>query len=305
MKFSAKALLFLAGCTLVSMSAGVAPAHAGQLYNNWNYSIDSFNDGSDLGSRGSSSNYEFYGMAIKATADRVFVGINSNLGLGGQYSSGAQDKYIHYGDLFLNFTGNSLAKAEGSLFAIKFDAGNDSGVNEVGVYGNVVSQNVTATNAGFRTMDHHRNWANQQGTASMGDLGYREVVNGDFYFQQNSRAVSTSIRTGTFLGGISLLGREELSALGLNFTPVDAGVQGRHTFGFSFDRGLLPDGDFIAHLFAECINDGLALRGALPTIVAQTIEEDPESVPEPSLAAGLFVLGGLVFLKRRSNTANA
>lgn len=293
MNFVTKTLTLLAGCAVVSTCVGLAPAQAQE----WNYTIDSFNDGSQAGRRGEDSNFEFYGMALKETADKVYFAINSNLNLGGEYSGRAQDDYIHYGDLFFNFTGSDLDDAQGNLFAIKFDAGNDSGVNEVGVYGNVVGTNVAKTNSGFKHMKQHRNWANKKGTASMGDL-----THDDDYFQQGKWAVTNSIESGNYLGGISFLSDTQLADAGLDFGSVDAGVAGRHTIGFSFDRSLLPDGDFIAHVFAECINDGLAMMGNLPMVRVPDGSGDVET-PEPGLLAGMALMGGLGLIKRRKAAA--
>lgn len=303
MNFANKTFTLLAGCAIASTLVGMAPAQAQE----WNYTIDSFDDGSQAGRRGENSNFEFYGMALKETADKVFVAINSNLNLGGEYSGGAEDKYIHYGDFFFNFTGENLGDSQGDLFAIKFDAGNDSGVDEIGVYGNVVGMNTTATNNGFSTMRSHRNWANRRyrvdgqrvrGTASMGDLSHD-----DEYFQQGRRAVSNSIESGDYLGGISLLNGEQLADAGLDFGAVNSGVAGRHTLGFSFNRNLLPDGDFIAHVFAECINDGLAMMGNLPTVVPVPEVDNEVATPEPGLLAGVALIGGLGLLKRRQASA--
>ncbi|NEQ43474.1 MAG: PEP-CTERM sorting domain-containing protein [Leptolyngbya sp. SIOISBB] len=302
MNFATKTLTLLAGCAVASTLVGFAPAQAQE----WNYTIDSFDDGSDAGQRGARSDYEFYGMALKETADKVYVAINSNLNLGGEYFRRAADDYIHYGDLFFNFTGANLADSQGDLFAIKFDAGNDSGVDEIGVYGNVTAMNTTASNGGFSTMRSHRNWANKRyrvdgqrvrGTASMGDLSHN-----DEYFQQGRRAVSNSIESGNYLGGISLLNDEQLANAGLNFGAVNSGVAGRHTLGFSFDRNLLPDGDFIAHVFAECINDGLAMMGNLAPIPVPEVD-DTVATPEPGLLMGVALIGGLGLLKRRQAAA--
>ncbi len=304
MHISQKTFLALAGCALAAATAGIAPAHA-QDASGWTYSIDSFDDGSEAGRRGSNSVYEFYGLAIKETADRVYVGLNSNLGLGGDYTGGAWDNYIHYGDLFFNFTGEDLADAQGNLFAVKFDAGNDSGVSELGVYGDVVGQNVAKQNSGFQTMNSHRDWANGGGTASMGDLDHNTTLaDGDSYFQQGKYSVTNSIASGTFLGGIEQLDGGALAALGLNFQSVNAAVQGTQTFGFSFARDLMVDGEYVAHLFAECINDGLAIAGSLPRIEIPE-PPSPEDVPEPAITAGLLLIGGLGLLKSRQREATA
>jgi hypothetical protein len=303
MNITKKTFIALAGCALASVSAGIAPAQA-QDANGWNYAIDSFNDGFTAWTTGTNSNYEFYGLAIKETADKVYVGLNSNLKLGGQSAGGAFDGHIHYGDLFFNFTGQDLNGAQGNLFAIKFDEGNDSGfdadksgdiegdeVLALGVYGNVTGKNMTAKNSGFTNMAHHYNRAGSN--ASMGDLNEN-----DAYFQQGNRSVTTSIQSGTFLGGIDKLDGGALAALGLNFQSVDNLVAGKHTFGFSFTRDLMVDGDYVAHLFAECINDGIAIAGSLPHVEIPEVP-DAVDVPEPALATGLFLMGGLGLLKGR------
>jgi hypothetical protein len=94
---------------------------------------------------------------------------------------------------------------------------------------------------------------------------------------------------------------ERKSASSLNFEQH--GASGDHTFGFSFDRSLLPDegGDFIAHLVAECLNDGMALIGKLPKVTTRVEVPDPvQEAPEPALASGLLLLGSLGVLKRRT-----
>ena len=303
MNFITKTVTVLAGCAVASTCIGLAPVQA----QDWNYTIDSFDDGSQAGKRGANSNFEFYGMALKETAEKVYIAINSNLDLGGEYSGGAEDDYIHYGDLFFNFTGADLSDAQGDLFAVKFDAGNDSGVDEVGIYGDVVGTNTTAINNGFKSMKSHRDWANKnykvdgvtvKGTASMGDLSHD-----DTYFQQAKRTVSNSIGFGNYLGGITFLNELQLADAGLNFGAVDAGVVGRHTIGFSFDRNLLPDGDFVAHVFAECINDGLAMMGNLPTTIRVPEGGDDVDAPEPGFIAGIVLVGGLGLIKRRMASA--
>jgi hypothetical protein len=70
-------------------------------------------------------------------------------------------------------------------------------------------------------------------------------------------------------------------------------VTGAFTYGFSIGTDTLPLGDFVAHVFAECINDGLAFQGA----IAATPSRSPTpgaTVPEPALTlalAGVTVMG--------------
>ncbi len=278
---------------LTAIAMGAAPSHAGTLHNGWNYAIDSFNDGYTLGVIGARSEFEFYSMALRATNDRVYVALNSNLAREGARSSHAADGWIGYGDLFFNFTGLNLPGANGNLFAVHFGQNTNSGAASqgLGLYGNVTGQNVAKQNSGFNHLNHHTTEvAKKGGTANLADLS-----NTDPYFGNGvntNHRVLNSIASGTRLGGIDLLDSAALAGLGIDFGHF--GAVGHHTFGFSFDRSLLPDGDFIAHVFAECINDGLAMVGTLPRVVIP----DPDPVPEPMGVLGLVALGGLAIARK-------
>jgi len=110
--------------------------------------------------------------------------------------------------------------------------------------------------------------------ASFGDLAVTSS-----YFNTQA-AAPTTIASGTFLGAISRLTGTDLEKMGLDFSHF--GTRGQYTFGFSVDKSLLPQDSFIASLFAECGNDGVSLNGEL------------KGVPEPSMFAGLTVVGVLM-----------
>ena len=253
-------------------------ATAATLSNDWNYAIDSLNDGV-TGSQVGGGDFEFYGIAIKETSDTAFIAINSNLSLAGYANPRTQRGNINYGDLFFNFSGQNFntANANGSLFAIRFAAGNDSGVATTGIYTNVTAKSVTQTNSGFRNLNqYNKRVASQGGTPSMGDLAAT-----DPYFEQTGTStVLNSIATGTKVGEVNFLTPETLSALGLNFAQFNA--VGSQTIGFSFNKSSMPSGNYIANFFAECANDGIAIQGSF------------EAVPEPSTWFGTLV--GLSFL---------
>ncbi|UNU24001.1 PEP-CTERM sorting domain-containing protein [Microcoleus vaginatus] len=253
-------------------------ATAATLSNGWNYAIDSFNDGV-TGPQIGGGEFEFYGLAIKETSDTAFIAINSNLSLAGSADPLAQRGNINYGDLFFNFSGQNFntANANGSLFGIRFAAGNDSGVATTGVYRNVTAKSVSQTNSGFSNLNQFNTVvASQGGTPSMGDLAAT-----DPYFQQTGNStILNSIATGTKVGEINFLTPATLSVLGLNFAQFNA--VGSQTIGFSFNKSSMPSGNYIANFFAECANDAIAIQGSL------------EAVPEPSTWFGTLV--GLSFL---------
>jgi len=289
--FLTKTSLITAGFTLASLSLGVNPSMA-----QWNYAMDSSTDGHQIGGIvGSDSAFEFYGMAMMEKDGQVYIGMNSNLGLDGANSGYANDGVISYGDLFFNFTGDGLDDADGNLFAINFANRTNSGVSEAGVYQNVTGTNVAAQNSGFDHLTHHANTVNRLGDgANMADL-----ESDDAYWQSGingKHQVTTSIASGERVGGINMLEATALTSLGLDF--AGKGGVGSETFGFSFDRSLLPSGDFIAHIFAECINDGMAMAGNLASA-----DVDPESVPEPASILGLLAVGGVMLNRKRERHA--
>ena len=270
-------------------------ATAATLSGGWNYAIDSFSDGV-TGPQVGGGEFEFYGIAVKETSDTAFIAINSNLSLAGYADSAAQRGNINYGDLFFNFSGQNFntANANGNLFAVRFAAGNDSGVATTGVYSNVSAKSVTQLNSGFTNLTQFNTRVQSAGgTPSMGDLSAT-----DPYFQQTGEnTVLNSIGSGTKVGEISSLTPAALSALGLNFAQFNA--VGSQTIGFSFNKSSMPSGKYIANLFAECANDAIAIKGSFS-------QESSEPVPEPSTIfgtlAGLSILAAKRKLKRQTSS---
>ncbi|WP_293347382.1 MULTISPECIES: PEP-CTERM sorting domain-containing protein [unclassified Microcoleus] len=258
-------------------------ATAATLSNGWNYAIDSFNDGV-TGNQVGGGEFEFYGIAVKETSDRAFIAINSNLSLAGYADPLAQRGNINYGDLFFNFSGQNFdtANANRSLFAVRFAAGNDSGVATTGVYSNVTAKNVTQINSGFTNLTQYNDRVRSAGgTPSTGDLAAN-----DPYFQQTGNwTVLNSIDSGTKVGEISALTSATLSAMGLDFSQFNA--VGSQTIGFSFNKSAMPSGSYVANLFAECANDAIAIKGNFETGSA-------EAVPEPSTVFGTLAGFGIL-----------
>jgi hypothetical protein len=243
-------------------------ATAATLSDGWNYAIDSFNDGVTETQFGGGA-FEFYGMAINETSDKVSIAINSNLSLAGYADSAAARGNINYGDLFFNFSGQNFntASATNSLFAVRFADGNDSGVETTGVYKDVTAKSVTQTNSGFSNLNQYNTLVASQGkTPSLGDLDAT-----DPYFEQTgNNTILNSIATGTKVGDIEFLTAATLSALGLNFAQFNA--VGSQTIGFSFNKSLLPAAEYIANFIAECANDAIAIKAKF----------QPQPVPAPA-----------------------
>lgn len=266
-------------CAMASVNQ--PQAVAATLSNDWNYAIDSFNDGV-TGSQIGGGEFEFYGIAVKETSDTAFIAINSNLSLAGYADPFAQRGNINYGDLFFNFSGQNFntANANGSLFGIRFAEGNDSGVATTGVYSNATAKNVTEINSGFSNLNRYNTRVQSAGgTPSMGDISAT-----DSYFEQNG-TVLNSIATGTKVGEINSLTPAALSAIGLDFGQFKA--TGSQTIGFSFDKSAMPSGNYVANLFAECANDAIAIKSSFT-------KESSEPVPEPSTIFGTLAGFGIL-----------
>jgi hypothetical protein len=278
MKFTHFKTLFgsaIAATCLISATGGAA--QAGQLHNGWNYSIDAFNDGS--GGEG----YNIRGMATMETSDSIWVALTGGTPLGGVSNGSAADGNIGWGDLFFNFTGDNFqtANQNNALFGVRFAGTNDSGATSVGVYSDVSAKGVALDNHGYKHLQQYYN-SGYNKTNTMGtDIDTKAEAYS--YFGQTT-AILNVINSGTRVGDITMQSQNALTAAGLNFGNFGAGALGSQTIGFSFDKSLMDSGDYMASLFLECGNDGVALAG-----------HATESVPEPATAAGLAFLG-LTFL---------
>jgi len=273
-------------------------ANAGQLHNGWNYGIDAFGDGSG------GAEYDIKGLAMKETADSIFVALTGGTPLAGNEEARAADNNVGWGDLFFNFSGKDFTTAmnDGDLFGIRFAETNDSQVNRTGVYRNVMATSVTTDNDGYGSLKQYYDFnngqfdqPNTQGTDLPTQANVYDYLYGSTIAQnptQHNTPILNVIQSGRFLGDIDVLNRTQLSNAGLDFSHFEANAS--HTYGFRFDRALLPrNGDsFVSHLFLECGNDGVALKG------------DLKSVPEPSSLVGMAGIGltfaGMALRRRQS-----
>jgi hypothetical protein len=277
-----RTLLGAAAASVCLISATGQQASAGQLYNSWNYGIDAFGDGSG------GASYDIKGIAIKETDDSIFVALTGGTPLTGVAERTAADGNIGWGDLFFNFSGTNFqtASSTNSLFGIRFAGTNDSNVATTGVYKNVSAMSVTGVNSGYNSLNHYYNSGYDKANTLGTDMATKQAAYN--YFGQTTPILNV-IGSGTKVGDITMLTATQLLTAGLNFGHF--GAAGTQTIGFQFSRSLLDSGDFLANVFLECGNDGVALAGNLT------------SVPEPSSMIGLALVGlsaaGSMLRKRR------
>jgi hypothetical protein len=262
----------------------------------WDYTLDSFNDGTEGNIIGANSIFELYGAAVGQDKDSLWFAINGNLPYGGDPDSGSQGGTIAYGDLFLNFSGKNFAAAQasGDVIGIRFIEGNDSGAPALGVYGGVKAKSVTSTNSGYSNLTKYRNKVtNLGGTASLGDLGINDS------YLDASKSLNVIDTYTTLLSqnpGDLLIFQDASGFAGTDLDFGSVGATGSQTFGFKVAKDALPasaEGNFIAHFFAECINDGMALFGVV---------DRSQSVPEPTGIVTWAIVGiaGMLQLRRRA-----
>ena len=95
------------------------------------------------------------------------------------------------------------------------------------------------------------------------------------------------------IGEINFLDSQNQTILGLDFAHFNAA--GSHTIAFSTPKDLFPSGSFIAHVLAECANDGMALQGELTS--QKPPEGESQDVPESSTLISLLCLGLIILSK--------
>jgi hypothetical protein len=287
----------------IALGVAITPISAVASTLDWSYTYDSTNDGYSSGVIGSNSAYELYYAAFSADRDRLYFAFNSNMPYGGVPATGALGNHVSWGDLFLNFSGQPFATTNTAnhLYGIRFIPSNDSGVSQLGLYSSVTAQSVTSDNLGFDSlMSYRTSVVAAGGTPSLGALPIDTN-----YFDQSGEVLNV-IKTGTRIADVDLLTDEQLSRL--------APGNGRYTYGVSVDRSILPTGDFIASLFAECANDSIALiaTNAPSEPVDErvddgtgTVGEDIAEIPEPSAVLSMLLVGGLIARRARQRTASS
>jgi hypothetical protein len=146
-------------------------------------------------------------------------------------------------------------------------------VSQLGLYAVSGTKYVGDKNYGWSHLKQFANEAKKPGaTPSLGDLDFNKA-----YFKKydQSKKVPTSIATGQYLSG---LGQPEASvfedydyalpgafldarASTYNKASIDGTPPNIQVISFTFERTPEMTGDFVAYLFTECLNDGIALKG--------------------------------------------
>ncbi|MBF2034764.1 MAG: hypothetical protein IGR92_04610 [Leptolyngbyaceae cyanobacterium T60_A2020_046] len=263
------------------------------------YTPDGFRDGVSDGIAGdlATPGFELFGTGYVQQGDHLIIGINSNQPFDGVRRPGVSGGAINWGDLFLNFAPEAdfeTALAAGQVYGVRFNPLNDSPV-AIGIYQVTATASVTRINGGFVSVDDYIGRVTSQGqapffgTTPMGDrFTYLDRTKSDNVIGAG-RLLSTDVE---YVADLSTLGFAQ--DFGFTDTLTETGA---FTYGLRFNLDALPLGSFIAHLWAECINDGTSFTG-------ETRESETEtSVPEPSLVLGFATIGALVFATGKRRTA--
>jgi hypothetical protein len=224
----------------------------------WQYAKDSFRDTTGY------PPLEIFGMAMKQEGNTLIVAFNTGMGpegwnvpadLVGPHK--VVDGNIGLSDLVLDFNGK--------FYAVRFAPDNDSALppGEVGLYTHVTLMDVTKPNYGHARLDTYVVAIGDE--ATMADITFPT----DYFNMKGYRDLPMSIETGIKVEGANYqaLNQAELEAMGLDFAAgldVSASKLGPYTFGFSINKPADMVGRFVAYLFDECGNDGIAIVGELP-----------------------------------------
>jgi hypothetical protein len=276
--------------TICAIAIPPTSTYASTLVNGWSYAADTTFDGSDSFGIGESSQFNFYGIGFKQIGDQILVAVNANLNIRGS------DTGIGYGDLFFDFSPNTGYQTNDFEYGVRF-APNDNNLDgsKNGLYRNVTGEAVGLANFGYNSLSQYANAVtlSTQKTARTGDLAID-----DPYYRDFGGAIATPtfnspvpnvIKDGDFVSSISFLSTGELDAQGFN--KASMGFNGTYTYGFQFAKPADFQGDFVASLFFECVNDSIALKGSA------------KPVPVPGLALGVMVTalfgGGQILRTKR------
>lgn len=283
---------FIVAATAIFLGLGQFPLQAATIQ----YTADSFSDGvtgSVVG--GADSTFELYGVGYAQSGTTLYIGLSTNLPIGGSPDPLVAGGTVAWGDLFLNFSDQPLAAAvpAGVVYGVRFDVANESSAPQLGLYRVQQTGSVTPINNGFASLaDYQQVVTDAGGVASLGDIAL------DGRYLSTTDLPQNVISQGELLStDVSFI--EDFSSVGFaaDFGLGDALAEtGSYSYGFSVDTSELPTGNFIAHLLAECANDGIAFIGEI--FGQPDPDSSPESVPEPGLGLALLGMGAVCLSDR-------
>lgn len=224
------------------------------VFGQWSYQADSAND-SVQGDNVGGTQYEIFGAALKQTDDRIFVALYTNMPLDGTQGTSA---YVRWGDAIFNSSGNNLGSANGTdnLTTVRFDPLNEStGVSGVGVFQNATIKSVASVNGlELDNLRHYINYVNNNG----GNHSFGAALPANYF---NGNQHLPNVTSGGNLASTDVI---RLTEANLANEGLDVGrFGGTYTYGFSFAKDAIPDGDFVLQLAPECANDIITVRGTL------------------------------------------
>ncbi len=327
-----KPLVSAISLTASLLAMTVQSAFAASLYNGWQYTIDVSNDGLGVVNGVTASGntiHEFYGMAIHDDGTNIWVALNFNLPLQGNITGPTltttfrsetrtfdiQGNSIAWGDLFFDFSGTGNLKTAndtGQLFGVRFAPGSDNaGSFSSGVYSNVSGIHVAHTNGGFHDLQLNDEFVRELSglNAQMGDLaathpyfsGYFDNPRPQSPTQPSTTLFPTLIGSGNLIGSITLRTQTDLENQGFDLSRFFQ--RGSEIFGFSFVKPAGFQGDFIATITQECLNEAMTMLGRIaappppPPAPTPPLSCPPTSLAEKNAVFPIFVNGNVKYFQ--------
>ena len=253
---------------IACLTTGLSPP---QCIADWTYTKDSISDSTGPSPESGSvkvgnAYFEIYGVAVRVGEKTVTVAINSRLPMGGIFFNNTM---ITWGDIVFDFAGTK--------YGVRFDATNDSldGGDETGLYEVTGLKSVSKANSGHDNFTTYESFV----TGGLGEPSLGDLPNLNNSYFGNTDKMPTSLASGNKVADITMLDAAVLTGMKLDFAanlgipastydpdnpfssanPKPANELGEYTIGFSFPRQAGMTGEFIAHLFTECGNDGIVM----------------------------------------------
>ncbi len=238
------------------------------------------------------SRYDIRGMAVLTEGNKTYILIASNMpdplnGNPGHESLNSPHKFIARGDILINLNCANETLFDSSknnhLYGIRFDPENESGVQGLGVYKDVMAKSVALNNYGPKDLAQYLNLAP---SAKEGDFSKKEMIT----LRGLQNKPLNMIDKGMKIGDVKVLSAAQLP----NFEGFNLdSFKGKHNvFGVEFNTSLLnlESTSWCAHYAMECFNDSIGQEHIIPEI--------PQNFALVSLFMVLMT-GTILFLRQR------